>query len=219
MKQKTFRSIVSFVLPLIARIELIGVEKIPEGQFIIASNHLGRLDSSLLYYVFDRDDIILPTAEKYKNHPLYGRLGKVMGAIWLNRFEADIHAMKEILRRLKTGGLLAIAPEGTRSKTETLQEGKPGAAYLASKLDIPIIPIALTGTEDRLVKFNLKHLRRSHILVRAGDSFKLAPIDNKDREASLRTATDEIMCQIAALLPEKYRGVYSDHPRLKELLK
>jgi 1-acyl-sn-glycerol-3-phosphate acyltransferase len=219
MKQKTFRSIVSFILPLIARIELIGVEKVPQGQFIIASNHLGRLDSSLLYYVFDRDDIILPTAEKYKNHPLYGRLGKAMGAIWLNRFEPDIHAVKEILRRLKAGGLLAIAPEGTRSKTESLQEGKPGAAYLASKVNIPIIPIALTGTEDRLVKYNLKHLRRSHIIVRAGNPFNLPPIDNKDREASLHTATDEIMCQIASLLPEKYRGVYSEHPRLKEILK
>jgi 1-acyl-sn-glycerol-3-phosphate acyltransferase len=193
------------------------MEKVPEGQFIIASNHLGRLDSSLLYYVFNRDDIILPTAEKYKNHPLYGRLGKAMGAIWLNRFDADIHAIKEILRRLKAGGLLAIAPEGTRSKSETLQEGKPGVAYLASKVNIPIIPIAITGTEDRLIKENLKHFRRSHILVRAGDPFMLAPINSKNREADLQIATDEIMCQIAAMLPEKYRGVYSDHPRLKEL--
>jgi 1-acyl-sn-glycerol-3-phosphate acyltransferase len=219
MKQKTFRSIVRFFLPRIAHIELIGLEKIPHGQFIIASNHLGRLDSSLLYYVFDRDDIILPTAEKYKHHPLYGRLGNAMGAIWLNRFETDIHAIKEILRRLKAGGLLAIAPEGTRSKTETLQEGKPGVAYLACKVDLPIIPIAIIGSEDRLIKNNLKHLRRSHIIVRAGDPFKLPPIDVKNREASLRKATDEIMCQIAAMLPEKYRGVYSEHLRLKELLK
>lgn len=219
MKQKTFRSILRFVLPKIAKIELIGVEKIPQEQYIIASNHLGRLDSSLLYYVFDREDIILPTAEKYKNHPIYGRLGRAMGAIWLNRFEADIHAMKEILKRLKAGGLLAIAPEGTRSKVETLQEGKPGVAYLACKVNIPVIPIAITGTEDRLVKENLKHLHRSHIIVRAGNPFRLPPIDTKEREASLRIATDEIMCQIAAMLPEKYRGVYAKHPRLLELLK
>ncbi|HBG74645.1 MAG: hypothetical protein A2X25_11480 [Chloroflexi bacterium GWB2_49_20] len=218
MKQKTFRSLLRFILPKIARIDLIGLEKLPQGQFIIASNHLGRLDSALLYYVFEREDIILPTAEKYKDHPLYGRLGKAMGAIWLNRFEADIQAMKEVLRRLKAGGLLAIAPEGTRSKTEALQEGKPGVAFLASKVDIPIIPIALTGTEDRLIKYNLKHLRRSHIIVRAGEPFKLPPINGKDREASLRLATDEIMCQIAAMLPEKYRGFYAEHPRLKELL-
>jgi 1-acyl-sn-glycerol-3-phosphate acyltransferase len=218
MKQKTFRSFLRIILPKIARIDIIGLEKIPKSQFIIASNHLGRLDSALLYYVFEREDIILPTAEKYKDHPIYGRLGKAMGAIWLNRFEADIQSMKEILRRLKAGGLLAIAPEGTRSKTEALQEGKPGVAFLASKVNIPIIPIALTGTEDRLIKNNLKHLRRSHIIVRVGEPFKLPPINGKDREASLRTATDEIMCQIAAMLPEQYRGVYAEHPRLKELL-
>jgi 1-acyl-sn-glycerol-3-phosphate acyltransferase len=218
MKQKTFRTILRFILPKIARIELIGLNKVPQGQFIIASNHLGRLDSALLYYVFEREDIILPTAEKYKDHPLYGRIGKAMGAIWLNRFEADIQAMKEILRRLKAGGLLAIAPEGTRSRTEALQEGKPGVAFLASKVDLPILPIALTGTEDRLIKTNLKHLRRSHIIVRAGDPFKLPLIDRNDREACLRIATDEIMCQIAVMLPEKYRGVYAEHPRLKELL-
>jgi len=218
MKQKTFRTVLRFILPLIARVELIGVEKIPSEQFIIASNHLGRLDSALLYYVFDREDIILPTAEKYKDHPLYGRLGRAMGAIWLNRFEADFQAMKEILRRLKAGGLLAIAPEGTRSKTEALQEARLGAAYLASKIDAPILPIALTGTEDRLIKSNLKHLRRSQIIVRAGDPFRLPTQGNQDRDVYMKLATDEIMCRIAAMLPEKYRGFYANHPRLKELL-
>jgi 1-acyl-sn-glycerol-3-phosphate acyltransferase len=218
MKQKTFRAILRFILPKIAQIELIGIENVPKDQFIIASNHLGRLDSALLFYVFDREDIILPTAEKYKDHWFYSRVAKTMGGIFLNRFEADIQAMKEILRRLKAGGLLAIAPEGTRSKTEALQEGKPGVAFLASKVDIQIIPIALTGTEDRLIKENLKHFRRSKIVVRAGVPFKLAPIHGKDRDAALRVATDEIMCQIAAMLPEDYRGVYAEHPRLKELL-
>jgi 1-acyl-sn-glycerol-3-phosphate acyltransferase len=218
MKQKTFRSILRFLLPKFATIELHGLENMPEGQFIIASNHLGRLDSGMLFYVFDREDIILPTAEKYKDHWFYGRIAKAMGGIFLNRFEADIQAMKEILRRLKAGGLLAIAPEGTRSKTEAMQEAKPGAAYLASKVNIPIIPVAVIGTEDRLIKENLKHLRRSHIIVRAGAPFNLAPIRKEDREAGLQRATDEIMCQIAAMLPEKYRGFYADHPRLKELL-
>jgi len=218
MKQKTIRSILRFIFPKIARIDIIGMDKFPEGQYIIASNHLGRLDSALLYFLFDREDIILPTAEKYKDHWLYGRIGKALGAIWLNRFEADIQAMKEILRRLKAGGLLAIAPEGTRSKSEALQEGKPGVAFLASKVNIPIIPVALTGTEDRLIKYNFKYLRRSHIIIRVGEPFNLPPINSKDRDASLRIATDEIMCQIAAMLPEKYRGVYSEHPRLKELL-
>ena len=218
MKQKTVRNILRYFLSKIASINLIGLESFPEGQYIIASNHLGRLDAALLYYIFDREDIIIPAAEKYKDHPLYGFIGRSMNAVWLNRFDADIHAMKEILRRLKAGGLLAIAPEGTRSKTEALQEGKPGAAYLASKVGIPIIPVALIGTEDRVIKDNLKHFKRSKIEVRIGTPFNLPPIDKKDRESSLCRGTEEIMCQIAAMLPERYRGVYTDYSRIKELL-
>jgi 1-acyl-sn-glycerol-3-phosphate acyltransferase len=65
----------------------------------------------------------------------------------------------------------------------------------------------------------LKHFRRSKITVTAAKLMYIDIPKGKGREEALRAATDEIMCQIAALLPEKYRGVYADHPRLQELLK
>ena len=65
---------------------------------------------------------------------------------------------------------------------------------------------------------NIKHLRRTHIVLRAGKPFSLPPLPIKDRDAALKQDTDEIMCHIAALIPEKYRGVYAEHPRLKQLL-
>jgi 1-acyl-sn-glycerol-3-phosphate acyltransferase len=65
---------------------------------------------------------------------------------------------------------------------------------------------------------NLKHFRRSKIIVTAGDHFTITIPNGKGREDAMREATDEIMCRIAVMLPEKYRGVYADHPRLKELL-
>jgi 1-acyl-sn-glycerol-3-phosphate acyltransferase len=204
---------------LIARVEVHGMENIPKGNFILATNHLGRLDTAVLLYAFEREDIIMPIAEKYKNHPLYGMLGRSVNAIWLNRFEADYSAMREILKRMEQGGMMVIAPEGTRSKTEALQEGKPGVAFLASRSGYPVLPVALTGTEDRAVLENLAHFRRSNITGLAGKPFHLEIPKGKGREQALRKATDEIMCRIAALLPEKYRGVYADHPRLKELLK
>jgi 1-acyl-sn-glycerol-3-phosphate acyltransferase len=119
---------------------------------------------------------------------------------------------------MKAGGILVIAPEGTRSKSEALAEGKPGVAYLAMKAGVPIVPIALTGTEDRLVLARLKHLKKSEIKIVIGPAFTLPPVKGRDRDAALRQYTDEIMCRIGALLPEKYRGVYAQHPRLKELL-
>lgn len=218
MKYKTLRSIVRFIMNIIADVEIHGTEKLPQGNVIIAANHLGRLDTATLLYILDREDLIMPVAEKYKNHPLYGAIGRAANAIWLNRFEADYSALLEILARMEKGGMLVIAPEGTRSKTEALQEAKLGVAFLASKSGYPVLPVAVTGTEDRSIIENLKHFRRSKIVVRAGDAFKIEIPKGKGREQAMREATDEIMCQIGALLPEKYRGVYAEHPRLKELL-
>ena len=205
-------------MKIIADIEIHGAEKARLGNFIAAANHLGRLDTAALLCVIDREDLIMPVAEKYKNHPLYGAIGRAANAIWLNRFEADYPALREILARMEKGGLLVIAPEGTRSKTEALQEAKLGVAFLASKSGYPVLPVAVTGTEDRAVIENLKRFRRLKIVVRAGDVFRIDIPKGKGREQALRAATDEIMCRIAALLPEKYRGVYAEHPRLKELL-
>jgi 1-acyl-sn-glycerol-3-phosphate acyltransferase len=218
MQYKTLRSIVRFIMNIITEVEVHGAEKLPAGNVIVAANHLGRLDTASLLYILDREDIIMPVAEKYKDHPLYGAIGRAVNAIWLNRFEADFSALREILVRMEKGGMLVIAPEGTRSKTEALQEAKLGVAFLASKSGYPVLPVAVIGTEDRAVAENLKHFRRSKIVVRAGDPFKIEIPKGRGREEAMREATDEIMCQIGALLPEKYRGVYADHPRLKELL-
>jgi 1-acyl-sn-glycerol-3-phosphate acyltransferase len=205
-------------MKIIADIEVHDMEKLPAGNFIAAANHLGRLDTAILLCIIDREDIIMPVAEKYRNHPLFGAIGRAVNAIWLNRFEADYPALREILARMQNGGMLVIAPEGTRSKTEALQEGRMGVAFLASKSGYPVLPVALTGTEDRRIMENLKRFRRSKITVRAGDLFHIQIPKGKGREQAMREATDEIMCRIAALLPEKYRGVYADQPRLKELL-
>ncbi len=219
MKPSTLRSIIRFVMNMITEIDVKGMEKLPTGNVIIAANHLGRMDTATLLYLIDRDDLIMPVAEKYKNHPIFGAIGRAANAIWLNRFEADFSALRQILERMEEGGMLVIAPEGTRSKTEALQQGKMGVAFLAAKSGYPILPVAVTGTEDRAMLENLKHFRRSKITVTAGDLFYIEIPRGRGREQAMRTATDEIMCRLGALLPEKYRGVYIDHPRLKELLK
>jgi 1-acyl-sn-glycerol-3-phosphate acyltransferase len=218
MKYRTLRSIVRFLMMVITDIEVHGIEKVSEGNFIAAANHLGRLDTAALLCIIDREDIIMPVAEKYKSHPFFRILGQSVNAIWLNRFEADYSALRKILERMQKGGLLVIAPEGTRSKTETLQEGKMGVAFLASKSGYPVLPVAVTGTEDRVITENLKRFRRSKIIVRAGELFYIQAPKGKGREEAMRQATDEIMCRIAALLPVKYHGAYANHPRLKELL-
>jgi 1-acyl-sn-glycerol-3-phosphate acyltransferase len=97
-----------------------------------------------------------------------------------------------------------------------MKRGKTGVAYLADSSGAAIVPMGLVGAEQ--ITSSLKRLRRQRVSLRIGKPFVLPPLDEDNRAASLRANTDEVMCRIAALLPESYRGMYADHPRLKQLL-
>jgi 1-acyl-sn-glycerol-3-phosphate acyltransferase len=81
-----------------------------------------------------------------------------------------------------------------------------------------IVPVAISGSEDRLLFGNLKYFRRTPIILTAGKPFVLPPVPKQNREEVLQEYTDEIMCRIAVMLPERNRGYYAEHPRLRELL-
>ncbi len=219
MIRALIRFLTKLILFLIADVKVVGVEKLPQsGACIVASNHLGRLDAALPLTATKRRDVILMIAEKYEKVAIWRFLARLMDAFFVNRYEPDLKALREVTRRLKRGEFLVIAPEGTRSKTEALLPGRPGAVYLAHKTGAVLLPVAIYGTEDRVVKQNLRRLKRSKIVLRAGEPYTLPPMNGVDRDRYLAEQTDELMCRIAALLPEKYRGVYADHPRLHELL-
>jgi 1-acyl-sn-glycerol-3-phosphate acyltransferase len=199
-------------------LDINGREKLPEaGAYIVAANHLGVLDPALVFYFLDRRDVILTIAEKYQSNALFRWLVKSMNAIYIDRFNADIRALRIMLDRLRQGGVLVIAPEGTRSPSNSLIEARPGGSYLAAKTGLPLFPVSVTGTEDKRFFFQLLHLWRPHINIRVGEPLTFPPLDRKDRAATLQRYTDEIMCHIAIMLPPAYRGVYAEHPRLLEL--
>jgi len=207
------------LIDLIAQVQIRDAENIPtSGAYVIATNHLGFLDVTLLFYAIDRWDVFIPVAEKWEKSAFLRWLGRYLNFVFIDRFNPDLAAMRTMIRLMESGHILVIAPEGTRSRVESLNEGKPGVSYLAAKLQRPILPVGLAGTEDRVVLDNLRHLRRTSIVVTAGIPFSLPSLPHKDRAGALKRYTDEIMCHIAALIPEKNRGVYAHHPRLKELL-
>jgi 1-acyl-sn-glycerol-3-phosphate acyltransferase len=140
----------------------------------------------------------------------------LLDGIWLSRDEIDTRAIRAARDHLQSGGVLGIAPEGTRSQTGALIEAKTGVAFLADRAKVPIIPVAVSGTWQ--ITSEILSLKRPVIVVNFGRPFTLPPVDRNTRDQDLQKNTDEIMCQIAALLPPENRGVYADHPRLKELL-
>jgi 1-acyl-sn-glycerol-3-phosphate acyltransferase len=204
------RWLVRSIIRLIARVDVRGYENLPEGNYVLATNHIGIFDAILAFYALDRWDMYIPVAEKWEQNWFLKWLGKYFNFVFIDRYNPDIKAMRTLIHLMEAGNLIAISPEGTRSRVGSLIEAKPGVTYLATKLNRPIVPIAITGTEDKVVFGNLKRLKKSH--------FTLPPLPRENRDEALKQYTDEIMCRIAALLPEKYRGVYADHPRLKELL-
>lgn len=213
------RWLVRLLFNLIARVELKGYEHLPkEGSFVIATNHLGIVDAPIAFYALDRWDMFVLIAEKWEKVALFRWLGKHFNFIFIDRFNPDIKSLRKAISLMEEDNILVIAPEGTRSLVGSLIEARPGVSYLAARLNRPILPVALTGTEDSALFGNLKKLRRAHITVTAGPTFTLPPLPRENRDEVLKQYTDEIMCRIAALLPEKYRGVYADHPRLKEIL-
>ena len=218
MIRQFLHAAVNFLFKLLSRVEVVGLDNLPvQGGCIVACNHLSRIDPVLVFALGKRRDMTALVADKYKRNLFIRPLIVGVGGIWINREEADIHALKEAHQFLRGGGMLGIAPEGTRSRTGALIAAKTGTAYLADKAEVPVVPAAVYGSESAIRQ--LFHLRRPAIHIEFDKPFALEPVSRANRDADLQRNTDEIMCRIAAMLPQRYWGVYAEHPRLKELLR
>jgi 1-acyl-sn-glycerol-3-phosphate acyltransferase len=189
-----------------------GEEHIPaSGPFILAMNHLSFLDAPMICIAMPHI-LYLLAGERYANH-IFTPILKIAGCIFVRRGEIDREALRQATAALQDGHILAVAVEGTRSTSGGLAEGKTGAAYLATRANVPILPAAIWGTEK--VGPDWHHYRRGSVShVRFGPVFSFP--DGRARSEDLTKYTDEIMTTIAALLPEQYRGVYRDHPAVKK---
>jgi 1-acyl-sn-glycerol-3-phosphate acyltransferase len=196
-----------------------GQEHFPEGGCLVTTNHLSRFDPPLIFFTMPpKRRLAVLVAHSYRRNPLFRSVVTSVDAIWVNRGATGPSTIKAAVRVLKDGLALGIAPEGTRSRTHALQAGKTGAAYLALAAGVPVLPAALTQTEN--LGRAIKTLRRIRLTMRYGQPYYLAEPGQRVRPdpERLEQCTTEIMCRIAALLPPEYRGVYADHPRVKELL-
>jgi 1-acyl-sn-glycerol-3-phosphate acyltransferase len=214
---KYVRALLRVLFFLLTDRKIYGLENLPvDGPFLITSNHLSRFDPPLGFLTVDHPGLTGFAADTYRSSLIPRFFLESAGVIWVNRGNTDRATLKAALAVLKQGAVLGIAPEGTRSPTGALIAGKTGAAFLAQRADVPIVPAALTNTENMAAA--LKRLRRIRITLTFGQPYRLPPLPGLSNSERLDRYTDEIMCRIAALLPEHYRGVYAGHPRLKELL-
>lgn len=197
----------------IKKTDIQGAENIPqEGAFILATNHLSFLDSPLLFIVVPRI-VYLLAGERYQNH-IFTPILNIPGAIFVQRGEVDRNALHQAMNVLEDGHCLAIAIEGTRSRTGQMIAGKTGVAYVATRSGAPIVPVVVWGTEQIVPAW--KRFRRPEVHVHFGKMIRLP--EGRARPGELDAYTDDIMTTMAGMLPEDYRGVYRDHPLLAQKL-
>jgi len=190
------------LLRFFMKINLIGVENLPaEGPVILASNHQTNYDVFPMQMEIQRPLFFMAKSELYKNLIVAAGLRQV-GAFPVHRGQKDQWAIHHAEKVIAHGQVLAMFPEGTRSKGQGLRAGKTGVARLALKMDCPILPVAVSGTEKMFRDFP----RRSPITIVIGE-----PIIPQPNESTLGL-TDRMMFTIADLLPPELRGVYAKRP-------
>lgn len=208
--RRIFRQIVrglfKLMLLTLTRPTVTGMENFPKhGPAVVVINHLGDADAVLLgasipYMIEAMGKIEL------NDHWFVGPIFRAYGIIWVHRGRPDRKAIRAALDGLAEGRLVTIAPEGRQSVIGGLEEGNEGAAFLALKSGAPIVPIAMTGTENENIFGHIKRFQRAKVTLSVGKPFYLT--EQADRQAMLRDGTRQIMESLASLLPESYRGNY-----------
>jgi 1-acyl-sn-glycerol-3-phosphate acyltransferase len=194
---------------LLCRIDDAQLARVPErGPLILAANHVNILEIPILYTRLQPRPVT-GFAAAYRWETLWTRwLLDVCGAIPLRRGQADIAALRKALELLKAGYIFAIAPEGTRSEHGRLQQAHPGVVLLALRSGVPLLPVVFYGAEH--YRDNLRRLRRTDFHIVVGEPFYVDAGGVRVTRQVRQQIVDEIMYQMAALLPPAYRGVYSD---------
>ena len=194
------------------RIDAPDLHKFPmHGPLIAIANHTGQIEVPLIFaHLQPRKLSGWAKAESWDNKFLNWVFG-VWGIIPVRRGEADMHALKEALRALQKGLIFGIAPEGTRNYNGVLRRALPGTVIIALHSGAPIIPIAHWGGEVYLK--NLKRFKRTDFHIRIGEPFRINVEGVKVTGEMRQQIVDEMMYELAKLLPEEYRGEYSDMSR------
>lgn len=208
--------LLQWVIRLLTRIEVEGIENVPAtGAFILATNHLHVFDLPVAF-AFHPRQVTVFAANKWRNRFGGWLMQSVTRTIYVARGEVDRRALGQALEVLQAGGVMAIAPEGTRSRAGGLLPGKIGVAYLATRAGVPIIPAVMWGQEQvmpgwaRLRQVPV-HLRFGPPLILPPDAAHPAP--RGAGRAELEAYTETLMLTLARMLPPEYRGVYAEKAR------
>lgn len=190
------------IFAIIARVHLRARYNVPrKGPYIIAANHISWTDVPLIPMYIPGKVIYMAKEELFESK--IGWLVRFLGAIPVKRGEGDRQSLRAADEQLKKGNVFIIFPEGTRSRNHALAKGHPGLGMIALRSGVPVVPVAIWGSENAFKKFG------AEVTISYGEPMILKPKGNKITREDITNATEEVMQRIASMLPEKYRGVYA----------
>jgi 1-acyl-sn-glycerol-3-phosphate acyltransferase len=211
------RVLLGLIFRILAPIKITGKKNVPLGKaYLVAINHVSLFEAPFIG-VFWPEQLEVMGAVDVWSRPGQNILAQLWGGIPVHRGEYDRAVFDNILATLAAGHPLLIAPEGGRSHHPGLRQGKPGIAYLAEQSGLPVIPVGIVGTTDDFWHQASKG-KRPKLEMHIGKPIILPAVEGRGmvRRASRQRNTDLVMRTIAGLLPENYRGVYTDNAILPD---
>ena len=205
--------IVFFLAMFVGKIKVKGRSNIPsEGPLVLVCNHFAYFDPFLLVYAIKKPiDFIMQKELGIEPQFLFAPL--IYGAILTDRNKVGPSTIKESMKTVKKGKILGIFPEGGIT-SPVLTEAKPGAVYLASKAKAKILPVSIRGASNAWA--NILRGVQSRIYINIGKPYGPIKIDGTKQEKTqkINEASRELMCRIAALLPEEKHGCFLGDPSI-----
>ena len=199
------------IFHILGHVKIVGKANIPYGNpYVIAMNHVSIFDPPFVA-AFWPEELEIIGAEDVFAKPGQGQLLKLYGVIPVQRGDYDRTLLTRIIRIIKSGFPLLIAPEGGRSHVTAMRRAKPGVAYIIDQTGVPVLPVALIGTTEDYWQ-RARRGKRPLLEMRIGKPIHLPEITAKgtERHEARQRNADLVMSYLAGLLPEEYRGVYAE---------
>ena len=197
------RALVAVVLR--GRVHVEGLHNVPRhGGALLVGNHVGTIDPPLTGSLIPRLDVhYMAKSEAFAN-PRVRWIFRGFNAFPVVRGSADRTALRHTLDLLRQGHVVLVYPEGSRSPDGHLREPQAGVGFLARHGGVPVIPVAVWGTENVLAT-GTKRINRSDVHVRYGTPVVL-PAGQGAPRSDNRAVAAAIMSAVSAMLPARYRA-------------
>jgi 1-acyl-sn-glycerol-3-phosphate acyltransferase len=211
LSRPILKTVFRFIFRILGRVTITGKENIPYGKpYVVAINHVSIFDPPLIGAFWPEQLEIIGASDVFAK-PGQGQILKAYGVIPVHRGDYDRTLFNRIISAIKAGFPLLIAPEGGRSHITAMQRAMPGIAYIIEQTHVPVLPVGLVGTTEDFWQ-RAKRGKRPPLEMRIGKPIQLPENTAKgaEKHEARQANADLVMRYLAGLLPEEYRGVYSE---------